>query len=192
MATATSPTVDKGKGKEILVPPTSPGGGGGDDDDDDGPGEKGKKKNSYRFLVRSLPGKHSMKKDNYLQELVQAPPKERAKIAQFDARTMREAFVVGLEGLKGWNINALVQESAQAREDRKRRKELKRKARLGGGSVSVSVAPATPVSANPPSQQNGGGPSSMAGGASAGALMAGTPKAVSSTPKAGTDRKSVV
>lgn len=56
MATATSPTVDKGKGKEILVPPTSPGGGGGDDDDDDGPGEKGKKKNSYRFLVRSLPG----------------------------------------------------------------------------------------------------------------------------------------
>lgn len=48
-----------------------------------------------------------MKKDNYLQELVQAPPKERAKIAQFDARTMREAFVVGLEGLKGVSSSVL-------------------------------------------------------------------------------------
>jgi len=54
-----------------------------------------------------------------------------------------------LEGLKGWNPSALVLESAQAREDRKKRKELKKLAKaqgiLPGASTSTLGPPATPA-----------------------------------------------
>jgi hypothetical protein len=68
-------------------------------------------------------------------------------IAPFDSRTQTEAFTVSLEGLKGvrlhsildftstqvdfrskllqWNIHALVPESTQAREDRKKRVRIR-------------------------------------------------------------------
>ncbi|KAF9048638.1 hypothetical protein BJ165DRAFT_1040176 [Panaeolus papilionaceus] len=151
--------VDKGKGRELPLgmgvggmqgAAGQPGGGdadqhgkddGADGDDDDGPGGKGdkKKKNSYKHLIKGIPGKHSLKKDDYLTGMIQQPPKQRMRISPFDAKTQEDAFTVSLEGLKGvrphsflvfvrcyltvfsWNINALVLESAQAREDRKKR-----------------------------------------------------------------------
>lgn len=84
------------------------------------------KKNSYRFLIKSVPGKHSMKKDDYLTTMMLVPPKQRIPIVEFDERTQREAFTVSAEGLKGWNASTLVVESAQAKEDRRKRKELKK------------------------------------------------------------------
>ncbi len=41
-----------------------------------------------------------MKKDDYLSTMMMAPPKQRTRIHQFDARTQQEAFTVSLEGLK--------------------------------------------------------------------------------------------
>ncbi|KAG2362590.1 hypothetical protein BDR07DRAFT_1020289 [Suillus spraguei] len=79
------------------------------------------KKNSYRFLIKSVPGKHSMKKDDYLTTMMLVPPKQRIPIVEFDERTQREAFTVSAEGLKGWNASTLVVESAQAKEDRRKR-----------------------------------------------------------------------
>ena len=134
-------------------------GDGGDGDDDDATGGKGekKKKNTYKHLIKGIPGvlilifaalhsflntfksgKHSLKKDDSLTKVMLVPPKQRMRIAHFDLRTQEEAFTVSLEGLKGvrfllslpisnlkfhfkWNINTLVLESAQAREDRKKR-----------------------------------------------------------------------
>ncbi|KAI9059814.1 hypothetical protein FKP32DRAFT_1579151 [Trametes sanguinea] len=160
----TSSATDRGKGKEKEIPlrdaPASspaahtPGAGQDGDDDEGGRGEK--KYKNYRHLIKGLPGKHSMKKDDYLTTLMQVPPKQRIAIAPFDLRTQREAFSVSLEGLKGWNIHALVAESSQAREDRKRR-ELKKLAKAqahgatqpsaAGGAVSnTPVAhPSTPI-----------------------------------------------
>lgn len=60
-----------------------------------------KKKNSYRHLIKSLPGKHSLKKDDYLTTIMQVPPKQHIPIVQFDVKTQREAFTVSAEGLKG-------------------------------------------------------------------------------------------
>lgn len=80
-----------------------------------------------------------MKKDDYLVTVMQAPPKQHIPIVQFDMKTQKEAFTVSAEGLKGvcfvctthtsivliplsqWNAGALILESAQAREDRKKR-----------------------------------------------------------------------
>lgn len=42
-----------------------------------------------------------MKKDDYLQSVMFAPPKQKMQIAKFDLRTQREAFTVSMEGLKG-------------------------------------------------------------------------------------------
>ncbi|KAH9481400.1 hypothetical protein JR316_0005926 [Psilocybe cubensis] len=135
--------LDKGKGKErdpatAAVTPGPSGAteadhaDGPDADDDDAAGGKGekKKKNSYKHLIKGLPGKHSFKKDEELTKIMLAPPKQRMRILQFDAKTQEDAFTVSAEGLKGWNINALVLESAQAREDRKKRKEARRLAKL--------------------------------------------------------------
>lgn len=119
--------LDKGKGKEVPVTPSAaltPGGGDGGDgdgDDEDGKGDK-KKKNSYKHLIKGIPGKlsryllyafpesssagkHSMKKDDYLQMMMQVPPKQTLSIAKFDLRTQRDAFSVSLEGLKGVRAN---------------------------------------------------------------------------------------
>jgi len=76
-------------------------------------------------------------------------------IAPFDSRTQTEAFTVSLEGLKGWNIHALVPESTQAREDRKKRKELKKLAKDQGSAAPLSAGtplPSTPIAAPTPSQ----------------------------------------
>ncbi|KAH7919510.1 hypothetical protein BV22DRAFT_1133780 [Leucogyrophana mollusca] len=112
---------------------------------DDLDGEK-KKKNSYRHLIKDVPGKHSMKKDDYLATMIQVPPKQRIPIVPFDSRTQREAFTLSAEGLKGWNTSALIVESAQAREDRRKRKELKKLARAqaqGSDPQQPNPSPAT-------------------------------------------------
>ncbi|TFK75206.1 hypothetical protein BDN72DRAFT_868228 [Pluteus cervinus] len=126
--------IDKGKAREVVGISGGQTGGGpmagdrGDADDDDGPGGKAgkKKKNSYKHLIKNMPGKHSMKKDDYLATMIQIPPKQRVRIASFDPRTQRDAFNVSLEGLKGWNSGNLIAESPQARESRKKQREAKR------------------------------------------------------------------
>ncbi|KAF9042666.1 hypothetical protein BDZ89DRAFT_1059882 [Hymenopellis radicata] len=149
---STAHAADKGKGKEKDGPvsaasplPQTP---AADPDDDDPGGAKGdkKRKHTYKHLIKGAPGKHSMKKDDYLITAISVPPKQRLKIAPFDSRTQREAFSVSLEGLKGWNVNALVLESAQAREDRKKRKELKRLAKAHQSQPQTPLPQAqTPV-----------------------------------------------
>ncbi|KAI0059214.1 hypothetical protein BV25DRAFT_1809491, partial [Artomyces pyxidatus] len=134
-------TFDKGKGKERdpetpgVASATTPG-APADGDDDDGKDGK-KKKNTYRHLIKGIPGRHSIKKDDFLTTTIQVPPKQHIDISPFDLRTQREAFSVSLEGLKGvrWSIHALVLESSQAREDRKKRKELKKLAKAQGTAV---------------------------------------------------------
>ncbi|KAF7316808.1 hypothetical protein HMN09_00413900 [Mycena chlorophos] len=139
----------KGKGREQPPSPTpqTPGGPDHDPDDDDAAQAKGekKKKNSYKHLIKGVPGKHSMKKDDFLAGIMQAPPKQHIKISQFDLKTQREAFSVSLDGLKGWNPSALIQESAQAREDRKRRKELKRLAKAHAQAAAQAAATGSPA-----------------------------------------------
>lgn len=124
-STAFGAPVDKGKGKEVAAPsslqphqPMTPAADGQDGEDDDGKGGRGKK-NSYRHLIKGIPGaccyrrhlshhshstrtgKHSMKKDEFLTNMIQVPPKQRMKIVPFDQKSQREAFSVSLEGLKG-------------------------------------------------------------------------------------------
>jgi hypothetical protein len=48
-----------------------------------------------------VPGKHSMKKEDYLSSMMMVPPKQRIAIQTFDQRTQADAFTVSLEGLKG-------------------------------------------------------------------------------------------
>lgn len=126
---APPPGPDKGKGKEREIPmqdstslsspvPATPAAGNdGDDDDMTGKGEK--KLKNYRYLIKGIPGalvlrrhgviaansffpgKHSMKKDDYLTTMMQIPPKQKLAIKPFDLKTQREAFSVSLEGLKG-------------------------------------------------------------------------------------------
>ncbi|KAN0093195.1 hypothetical protein V8E55_003979 [Tylopilus felleus] len=109
-----------------------------------------KKKNSYRHLIKNLPGKHSMKKDDYLATIMQAPPKQHIPIIQFDAKTQKEAFTVSAEGLKGWNAGTLILESAQAREDRKKRKEQKKLARAQAQGLTPGPLPGTPTAVPQP------------------------------------------
>lgn len=46
-------------------------------------------------------GKHSLKKDDYLTNIMLVPPKQRMRISRFDQRTQEDAFAVSSEGLKG-------------------------------------------------------------------------------------------
>ncbi|KAL4251347.1 Mediator of RNA polymerase II transcription subunit 19 [Abortiporus biennis] len=180
----TTGPADKGKGKEVppkdvSTPSAVPIVGGGHDGEDEEGGGKGEKKwrNNYKHLIKGIPGKHSMKKDDYLMTLMQVPPKQRNNIIPFDLRTQREAFSVNPDGLKGWNNSVLVAESPQAREDRKRRKELKKLAKAGQlppSALSQAVSssntqPATPI----------GVPASTPGGP-------GHPPVRSNTPRPGT------
>lgn len=107
-ATPITPALDKGKGRQLDVPllattppvtvKTEPGADG----DDDGPGGKKKKKEqTYRHLIRHLPGKHAMKKDAHLMTLVQEPPKQRMVIQPFDSGVLMRAFNVKDGGLPG-------------------------------------------------------------------------------------------
>ncbi|KAI0249809.1 hypothetical protein BJV78DRAFT_627979 [Lactifluus subvellereus] len=156
-AVAFSP--DKGKGRErdpgtpTIASAATPGTHHDPDDDEGRDGKK--KKNTYRHLIKGVPGKHSIKKDDFLTTIIQVPPKQHIPIAPFDSRTQADAFTVSLEGLKGWNIHALVPESTQAREDRKKRKELKKLAKAQGSVVPPSAGttlPPTPATAPTPTQ----------------------------------------
>jgi len=114
----------KGKGKERESdepPPTDGdkkrvGGGGG-----------GAKQDSYKFMIRDMPGKHSMRKDEYLTTIMLVPPKQHISVDPFSSQTRQNSFAVGPDGLRGWNINALIAESPQAKEEKRRRKELRRR-----------------------------------------------------------------
>lgn len=116
---------DKGKGKEIVArdaPASSPAAptpaAANDGDDDDG--AKGEKKfKNYKHLIKSVPGmsflpadsatrrdstttgKHSMKKDDFLQNLMMVPPKQKMQIEEFSVATQQQAFAMSMEGLKG-------------------------------------------------------------------------------------------
>ncbi|KAH9972760.1 hypothetical protein BGW80DRAFT_1312367 [Lactifluus volemus] len=160
-AVASSP--DKGKGRErdpgtpTIASAATPGTHHDPDDDEGRDGKK--KKNTYRHLIKGVPGKHSIKKDDFLTTIIQVPPKQHIPITPFDPRTQTDAFAVSLEGLKGWNIHALVPESTQAREDRKKRKELKKLAKAQGSVAPLSAStplPPTPTAAptptHPPAQ----------------------------------------
>ncbi|THV07382.1 hypothetical protein K435DRAFT_772710 [Dendrothele bispora CBS 962.96] len=146
--------VDKGKGREIPVPGSTPAthaqtpaadGQDGDDDEGGGKGEK-KKKNTYKHLIKGVPGKHSMKKDDYFVSLLAMEPKPRNDIRIFTSVVLKNAFQVSLEGIKGWNTSALVLDSAQAREDRRKRKELRRlaKAQLHAQQAFAAASAVTP------------------------------------------------
>ncbi|KAH6909111.1 hypothetical protein BKA70DRAFT_225380 [Coprinopsis sp. MPI-PUGE-AT-0042] len=192
---------DKGKGKEVDGGMETPGqdagmgGGDGEGDDEDGKGEK-RRKNSYKHLIKGLPGKHSLRKDDYLTTIMLVPPKQRSRIAPFDVHTQEDAFTVSPEGLKGWNINALVAESAQAREDRKKRKELKRLAKLqqhqplqlGGPMASGTATPLrampTPASGTP-RPAGVATPQRVASGTRPATSTAGTPRPGSAIPRPG-------
>jgi hypothetical protein len=101
-------------------------------------------KATYKLLIQQIPGKHSFKKEDYLIPIMNPAsnfglmnpdffgPPQIGTISQSNgdgsirpwARTTLEAFNVSADGLKGWNPSALVVESAQAKEDRKRRVSL--------------------------------------------------------------------
>ncbi|KAH9933639.1 uncharacterized protein BXZ73DRAFT_46172 [Epithele typhae] len=177
---------DKGKAKEIPLreAASSPAAGtpaaGGDGDDDDG-GKGEKKMKNYKHLIKSVPGKHSMKKDDYLATLMAIPPKQKMEIKPFSQKTTREAFAVSLEGLKGWNIHTLVSESSQAREDRKRRKELRKLAKAQGQSLVQAVAAPPAALPNTP-----GMPATPGAAPTPGAPPAAVAAPRTSTPRPGT------
>ncbi|KAL0954431.1 hypothetical protein HGRIS_003414 [Hohenbuehelia grisea] len=202
-----TPTVgfDKGKAKERDVPLTpmaapTPAADQQDGDDDEGGGGKGdkKKKNNYKHLIKGVPGKHSLKKDTWLTTIMAKPPTPRVPIVPLDPRTAREAFNVSLEGLKGWNPSALIVESAQAREDRKKRKELKRAAKaqqLASQNGTPAIPPSTPTVAQ--SFVGAGMPLSMPTPSTSGAptssvvhtpKLSGTPRPGSAVPRPGSAR----
>ncbi|KAK7463585.1 hypothetical protein VKT23_006931 [Stygiomarasmius scandens] len=170
--------VDKGKGREIPVPGSTPAahaqtpaadGQDGDDEEGGGKGEK-KKKNSYKHLIKGVPGKHSMRKDDYFASLLAMEPKPRNDIRIFTSGVLRDAFQVSLEGIKGWNTSTLVVESAQAREDRRKRKELKRLAKaqlqahqaLAAASAATSNTNPNPIQAPIPTSATGSFPPPVA------------------------------
>ncbi|KAF9004000.1 hypothetical protein BDQ17DRAFT_1390390 [Cyathus striatus] len=134
--------VDKGKGRELDATMHTP-----------GPTGEKKKKNTYKHLIKGVPGKHSLKKDDFLSTIMVVPEKQRHKITPFDAKTQHDAFEVSLEGIKGWNINTLVLESAQAREDRKKRKELKRLAKAQQQAQQTQQQSGAPTAGSTPLAQ---------------------------------------
>ncbi|KIY44063.1 hypothetical protein FISHEDRAFT_52127, partial [Fistulina hepatica ATCC 64428] len=139
---------DKGKGRETVGNAASEGA----EDHDGTKGDK-KSKNNYKHLIKGVPGKHSMKKDEYLATMIQVPPKQRIRIRQFDEYTQNEAFSMSPEGITNvrlicWNIGQLVAPSAQEREDKRKRKEMKKLAKaraLGLQQQPAQAASATAV-----------------------------------------------
>lgn len=102
---------------------------GADGDEDGLGGKKKKKEQSYRHLIRHLPGKHTMKKDNHLMTLINAPPKQRMPIVPFDAGVLARAFTVKDGGLPGYNKAVLIGLDDKEKEAKKRKKEEKRLAK---------------------------------------------------------------
>lgn len=197
---------DKGKGKEVDPEMGGAGAsmgsegvpGAGDGEDEDGARGKGEKKlkNTYKHLIKGLPGKHSLKSDDYLSTIMQIPPKQRIRISHFDEYTQQDAFAVTPEGLKGWNIHALVMESAQAREDRRKRKELKKLAKQQqalASDANANAHPSVPLQAPAPTPaqtatfkpQGSGAPTHNPSTPRSAAVGGGTPRPGSSVARPG-------
>ena len=109
----------KGKGKERER---------GDEDEEDG---DWRRKKTYRYLIRDIPGRHRMQvkdKDGEkahmkeLQDFVLEPEKQIMTITPFE-RMDRDPWHVSDEPIKQWSLNLIQAESSQAREERKRKKE---------------------------------------------------------------------
>lgn len=111
---------DKGKGKQRDMSPIPDPHSPHINDPDDDELDRRKKKNNYKHLIKGIPGsmtfvycsshppsltrpigKHSTKKDDFLTTIMQVPPKQHINIVPFDSVTQRDAFSVGLDGLKG-------------------------------------------------------------------------------------------
>ncbi|VDB95697.1 unnamed protein product [Peniophora sp. CBMAI 1063] len=135
----------KGKGKERER---------GDDDEEDG---DWRRKKSYRYLIKDIPGRHSLKRPQRrddgenrsalkdLQDFVLEPEKQIIGITSFE-RGERDPWHVSDEPIRQWPLSHLQAESSQAREERKRKKELKKQAKQAS-------APSTPTTPLAPQQQ---------------------------------------
>ncbi|KDQ15941.1 hypothetical protein BOTBODRAFT_31395 [Botryobasidium botryosum FD-172 SS1] len=110
---------------------------------DDSTGERKKKKfeHGYKSFISDLPGKHSAKKDTYLVNLVQQPPKQRMDITSFDSRTL-EGFQLAPGVLQGFN-------QAIWLSDDKEKKKKKKKSRRHPDGSAAGATPA-PDQSNPP------------------------------------------
>jgi hypothetical protein len=111
--------LDKAKGKQRDSSPIPDPHSIQINDPDDEELDRRKKKNNYKHLIKGIPGsipscvqfqprlfirpagKHSTKKDDFLTAIMQVPPKQRIDIVPFDPLIQRDAFSVGLDGLKG-------------------------------------------------------------------------------------------
>ena len=123
---------DKGKGKQRDMSPVLDAHSVHINDPDDDELDRRKKKNNYKHLIKGIPGsvafayrfnhphsltrltgKHSTKKDDFLTTIMQVPPKQHINIVPFDSVTQRDAFSVGLDGLKGVSpITTLIQRAS--------------------------------------------------------------------------------
>lgn len=113
-----------GKGKEkegVVATPAK------DGEEEGETGEKKKKKDNYKHLIKGIPGKHPMKKDQYFQDLLKAPPKQKAHIQLLDQKTLREAFYVSPTGLPTYN-KASIEGADPKEKEAKRLKRERRKA----------------------------------------------------------------
>ncbi|KAL1706818.1 hypothetical protein EV121DRAFT_268995 [Schizophyllum commune] len=111
--------------------------------------EEKKRKNNYRHLIKGLPGKHSTKgHDDYYERLIMQDQKPRVRIRPFDLRKHEEAFSVSPQGIPGdqYNAHVLIQESAQAREDRKKAKQLRKLQHAHGSQPPPPTQVPTPAS----------------------------------------------
>jgi len=117
--------------------------GGGALEDSAGGGKKKRFEHGYKTFISDLPGKHSSKKDTYLTNLVQQPPKQRIDITPFDSRTL-EGFQLAQGVLQGFN------QAIWLSDDKEKKKKKKKNRRHPEGSA----AGATPV----PDQSNPPGP----------------------------------
>ncbi|TRM65080.1 hypothetical protein BD626DRAFT_240408 [Schizophyllum amplum] len=155
------PPDNKGKGRDDAMdvdtplPPPPAGAtpasenGKGEGSEDAGKDEK-KRRNNYRHLIKGLPGKHSTKgHDDYFERLIQQEDKPRVRIRPFDLRRHEEAFSVSPQGIPGYNAHVLIQESAQAREDRKKAKQLRKLQHAHGSQPPQPTQAPTPAASTP-------------------------------------------
>ncbi|KZT59133.1 hypothetical protein CALCODRAFT_507664 [Calocera cornea HHB12733] len=156
---------DKGKGRErgsasTAVSPTTP----------TAPGSRRPKlkrdksmpkvKHGYRHYLWGLKGRVNTKKDRYLLNLVQAPPKQHLRIKSMEAKTVREAFKLQ-EGVLPDYDPLRYTDSPLISEKKKRKlaekaarlaaRERAKQARAGGTTSTPSGAAASAPSASAPS-----------------------------------------
>ncbi|KAF8512259.1 hypothetical protein JB92DRAFT_2929266 [Gautieria morchelliformis] len=138
------PDPGKGKGKEKEVSSGDASRQNREADEEDG-GEKKKKKDSYRHLIKHTPGKHSTKRDSYLQTLITLPVKQKMQIQPVDAKTLHEGFSVTLTGLPSYNKASLEGTDPKEKEAKRLKKERRKaekeeRLRLQQQQQSVSSA----------------------------------------------------